>query len=410
MQTIAGQIKLVAESSSTRMPELDGLRGIAIFLVLIWHYVFNLLGFGPGSFGAYVLASLRLTWSGVDLFFVLSGFLICGILMDNRSSNNFFKVFYVRRICRIFPLYYFWLFLFCILLWEAHLSFLQVNLAWLVIPPMPLWSYASFSQNIFMGLRETFGASWMGITWSLAVEEQFYCVLPFIIRYLSPRKLPWFLVGCIVAAPLLRVALAFSFSSGAFAAYVLTPCRADSLLLGALCAWMVRQQQIAQFLANHTRTLYAAFTILLLGTAILDHKYDPLFSYGWQNLGYTWLALFYSCVLLIVVTEKNGILKMIATNFLLRRLGIIAYGVYIFHVGVLGLTHWLVLHQNPEMQNIQDVAVTVLALITTLTLATLSWKLFEKPIVAMGHVLQYQKTVAKPWVTVRSMAATSDRP
>jgi peptidoglycan/LPS O-acetylase OafA/YrhL len=270
----------VEKQSSVRMPELDGLRGIAIFLVLIWHYALGTFVLEPGSTAAYALACLRLTWSGVDLFFVLSGFLIGGILIDNQKSNNYFKVFYARRVCRIFPLYFYWLLLFCGLLFTAHLLFLP-NLAWLLadpvkmaanpanleLPPdpLPLWSYATFSQNFLMTYRNTMGPNWMGITWSLAVEEQFYCALPFIIRYLEPRKLPWFLVGFILAAPLLRVSLSFSFSSGPLAAYVLTPCRADALLLGALCAWVVRQQQIAQLLADHTKALYAAFVILLLG-------------------------------------------------------------------------------------------------------------------------------------------------
>jgi peptidoglycan/LPS O-acetylase OafA/YrhL len=388
-----GQDKLVFEKSSARLPQLDGLRGIAIFLVVIWHYAVNNLSFGPGTVGAYAMASLRLTWSGVDLFFVLSGFLIGGILMDNRQSNNYFRIFYVRRVLRIFPLYFLWFFLFCLLLLAARLLLLPEKLGWLALPPMPLWSYATFSQNILMSLRGTFGAGWMGLTWSLAVEEQFYLALPLIIRYLEPRKLPWFLIACILAAPAFRVALSSS-PSGAFAAYMLTPCKADALLLGTLCAWMVRQQQITCFLSKQTRVLYVAFAILLLGAAILDHKYDPLFSLGWQSLGYTWLALLYSCLLLITVTEKNGIITRIVSHPLLRRLGIIAYAVYLFHLGMFGFVHWLMLGQYPKIQNIQDVVVTAIAFVLTLALAQLSWRFFERPLVAKGHTLKYQKTVA----------------
>ena len=119
------------------MPELDGLRGIAILLVLIYHYIVDILVVEPGSTGAFLLTCVRLSWSGVDLFFVLSGFLIGGILIDNRLSQNYFKAFYVRRICRIFPLYFFWLFLFCGLLLAAHFLFLPVNLPWLLADPLP---------------------------------------------------------------------------------------------------------------------------------------------------------------------------------------------------------------------------------------------------------------------------------
>src|ERR1700722_13208417 len=97
-----------------RIPELDGLRGLAILLVLIWHYL--ALGFKTnlGSWQAYVLVPLRLTWSGVDLFFVLSGFLIGGILYDAKHSDRYYSTFYARRIHRIFPVYFIWVALFII--------------------------------------------------------------------------------------------------------------------------------------------------------------------------------------------------------------------------------------------------------------------------------------------------------
>lgn len=388
-------------TSSARVPELDGLRGIAILLVLVWHYFVLRLYLEPGSAPAYVVATLRLGWSGVDLFFVLSGFLIGGILMDNRQSGNYFKAFYVRRICRIFPLYFFWFFLFCGVVLAADPSFLHNNLAWLFADPLPLWSYATFSQNFLMSYGNDFGPNWLGVTWSLAVEEQFYCVFPFIVRYMAPRRLPWFLIGFIVAAPLLRVALSFAFFSGPTAAYVLMPCRADALLLGALCAWMLRQPNIAVLLSSNTKALYAAFAVLLAGTALMTVKYDPFLSAGWRTLGYTWLALLYACFLLIAVTEKRGVVKTVARNLLLQRLGTVAYGVYMFHQGMLGLAHGLILHQTPQIHNAQDLAVTVAALALTLVLAGLSWKLFEKPLVALGHRLQYQRVTAVPFVGSR---------
>jgi peptidoglycan/LPS O-acetylase OafA/YrhL len=382
----------VANNSSLQIPQLDGLRGIAIFLVIVWHYVaFSLLP-EPGSIAAYAMDCLRLSWSGVDLFFVLSGFLIGGILIDNQKANNYFKVFYVRRVFRILPLYFSWLFLFSALLIASRVASLPVSVTSLIVGPIPLWSYATFSQNLLMSYHNTFGTLWMGITWSLAVEEQFYCVLPFVIRYLKTRMLPWFLLGCILIAPLLRVALSFSFQSGALAAYVLMPCRADALLLGALCAWMVRQQNISHLLKKHIRALYLAFVILLFGAAILAIKYDPYISYGLQNLGYTWLALLYSCLLLIALTENRGIIKLITMNFLLRKLGKIAYGVYLIHSVILSLTHELI-YEGPKIHYITYIMTLVVALTLTLILAGLSWRFFEKPLVAIGHRLRYQRII-----------------
>jgi peptidoglycan/LPS O-acetylase OafA/YrhL len=374
-----------ASKGSLRIPQLDGLRGAAILLVIIWHYFsFSLLP-QAGSLSAYIMDILRLSWSGVDLFFVLSGFLIGGILIDNQQAKNYFQVFYVRRALRILPLYFFWFFLFCAL----RISPLLTGAADLLEGAIPIWSYATFSQNILMSYYDTLGALWMGVTWSLAVEEQFYCVLPLMIRYLKPRMLPWILILCIASAPLLRVALSFWSPNGTLAAYVLMPCRADALLLGVLCAWMLRQQRVAQLLISNVKVLYAAFAILLVGMGVLALTYNPYFSYGWQNVGYTWLDLLYACSLLIAVTEQRGIVKAVTTNSLLRRLGMVAYCTYLIHSVMLFLSHELIFH-FPKIHYVSYITTLILALIATLTVAALSWKFFERPLVAMGHRFHYR--------------------
>lgn len=363
----------------SRIPALDGLRGIAIFLVLVWHY-FSIVIVDPGTIGSYAIASLRLTWSGVDLFFVLSGFLIGGILIDNCKAKNYFNVFYIRRVFRIIPLYTTMILLF---LFTAHI----VDYEWLFGKSIPLWSYTTFSQNFLMVVHNTFGSNWFGITWSLAVEEQFYLVLPFVIWYLDNKRLPWFLIGCIISAPLLRVAFSLSHPHGAFAAYVLMPCRADALLLGTLCAWLVRNTP--QTLARNTSVLYVLFVILLLGTALIAIRGNPLFSVGWAELNYTWLALLYACLLLIVVTSTHGAIKSIVTNIIFRKLGVIAYGVYLFHQGVNGLSHWAFSKQDTNIHNMNDLLVTIFALVLTLLLASVSWSYFEKPLIEKGHRFRY---------------------
>ena len=99
-----------------RIPALDGLRGLAILLVLLWHYLQNLLRDELGPAAVQLKRALALSWSGVDLFFVLSGFLIAGLLLDHRGSERYFRTFYIRRVCRIFPLYYAHLALFALVL------------------------------------------------------------------------------------------------------------------------------------------------------------------------------------------------------------------------------------------------------------------------------------------------------
>jgi peptidoglycan/LPS O-acetylase OafA/YrhL len=147
----------------------DGLsRRLAILLVLVWHYYVKAVQDAvPGSWLAYSLAALRLTWSGVDLFFVLSGFLIGGILYDAKDATNYYRTFYVRRIFRIFPLYFLWVALFF-----AGLALVGRDSAGplraLFNRDLPGWSYPLFLQNIFMSSRGTFGPEWVAITWSLA--------------------------------------------------------------------------------------------------------------------------------------------------------------------------------------------------------------------------------------------------
>ena len=102
-----------------RIPELDGIRGLAMVLVLVWHYLVVQVQVPPGSPAAYALKLFSLTWAGVDLFFVLSGFFISGILMDNRNGECYYRTFYMRRFCRIFPLYYLLLGIFAVMVFSG---------------------------------------------------------------------------------------------------------------------------------------------------------------------------------------------------------------------------------------------------------------------------------------------------
>src|SRR5712692_8308881 len=130
---------------TSRIPELDGLRGIAIGMVIIWHYFSTVVQTRPGSPLSYFEEATRITWSGVDLFFVLSGFLIGGILLDNREAPGYFKAFYARRVCRIFPLYYACLALFAVAWLLALPLGRNPGLDWLLARPMPAWSYVTFT-------------------------------------------------------------------------------------------------------------------------------------------------------------------------------------------------------------------------------------------------------------------------
>ena len=178
----AAEVTVAELNSSTRIPALDGLRGIAILLVLIVHTISD-FHFDHHPVLTWLVRMSRLSWSGVDLFFVLSGFLIGGILLDARDSPNYFKTFYIRRAYRILPLYFVVLILAWLTFESGQLGWLRGAWAELFSGRISWWTFFTFTQNIAMALIGPFiGRAGLSQTWSLAVEEQFYLTLPLVVR------------------------------------------------------------------------------------------------------------------------------------------------------------------------------------------------------------------------------------
>ncbi|MBI3273338.1 MAG: acyltransferase [Planctomycetes bacterium] len=375
-----------------RVPELDGVRGLALLLVVLWHYVTCQLYAArfadPGPWLSAATAATRLAWSGVDLFFVLSGFLLGGILLDHRDSSNYFAVFYLRRLCRIVPLYTAWVLLFLVL----ALQYQGGAARWLVGRPFPAWAYLTYTQNFLMTDRGDFGPHWLGMTWSLAIEEQFYLVLPLLIRLVSPRVLPWLLGALVASAPVFRVALYVTHPHEGLGGFLLLPGRWDSLFTGVLVAWFLRRAGAAVALRARLRALRVLFVVLLAGaTAFTAWNYESG-SAGMTGVGHTWLAAFYACGLVLVVVGPPGsLLRRLAASPPLRRLGTVSYGVYLFHQGVSGLLHGWLRGESPRLRNWECAGVTALAALVTMVLAELSYRFFEQPLTRLGHRLRYER-------------------
>ena len=371
-----------------RIPELDGLRGLAISLVVLCHYVVNPVWWETAAPARFIRAVFPLAWSGVDLFFVLSGFLIGGILLDQRHAENYFKTFYIRRACRILPFYYLWLALFFIVSWMFSSHLHQKWQAELFAQNCPKWSYLVFLQNFFVAKAWNFGPHWVAVAWSLTLEEQFYLLSPLVIRFMPIRRLPHVLISLILFVPLCRLYL-YVYHQKIFM-HVLLPCRADALLMGVLCAYLVRSERPRRWLEKNQGRLYPALIILLAGTGYLTAYANSVWtSFELVFLGYSWLALFYACLLLIVITAKNGLIVSVMRLPPLRYLGLIAYGVFLMHMTINELAHGLLLGQEPHITGLADVSVTIVALGATLGLAALSWHFFEKPIIRWGHTFSY---------------------
>ena len=376
---------------SVRIPALDGLRGIAILLVLLRHAVFGVTsvqGIETHSrFASFVIACGQLSWSGVDLFFVLSGFLIGGILLDARSSPRYFQTFYIRRAYRILPLYF--LVIGLSLLPHLLAQFSAARAAHTTPLPLPWWSYATFTQNFWMACLGVFGPSGMGITWSLAIEEQFYLSIPLLIRNVRPRNLVIVLLMVIACAPWLRVLLHSSMTYPGLASYVLMPTRADALCLGVLAALLVRNEVFWNWLQSNRRTLWSVTGVFFLGVAYMTWQgYDAL-SFAMTTWGFSWLAASYTCILLIAVSSSRGPASRILQNPSLIRLGTLAYCSYLVHVAIMNaLRHPLKAH-FPQLPVAAWLVGGILGIALTLAVAALSYKYFEKPLLKRGHQYSY---------------------
>ena len=345
-------------------------------LVLILHFIVE-----PGILNVKspwlvkCLVLFRLSWSGVDLFFVLSGFLIGGILLDERHSGRYYRTFYARRFFRIVPLYAVLVATFAIGVYATPQT--SGPLVELFNRRLPFWPYPLFLQNLAMTWYRNWGSAWMGATWSLAVEEQFYLMLPFVVRRLSRGAMWGFAAGMIVLAPLLRAVLQHSAwqhsATDGFAAYMLLPCRGDALGFGLLVAIACRNQTVWTWLISHRRYLYTAFAVL--GTGVLVWTLADL------DLGFTWMAAFYASLLLLAVAKPGPVERRVFRSRVLTRLGLVAYAVYLFHTGILRLYHYAFFDALPGLYDARTLAVTLLALGTVFLLCGLSWRMLEKPLI-----------------------------
>ncbi len=370
-----------------RVPELDGLRGFAILIVIAGHYISVS---APRHIGQVLSTTAALSWTGVDLFFVLSGFLIGGILLDVRDSSNYFPVFYARRFFRIFPVYYAWLVLYVLLLTVGR-SFLQSHMASGIVPTLGFetWSHFLYLQNFLAGGYVAISEWCVGATWSLAVEEQFYLIAPLAVRFLNRRTLSWSLVATVAVAPLIRLFVRSKFPSGPDLAYTLMFCRIDALALGMLVAIAVRDEKWKMIVLGNSRMLKTASAILTVGMiGIWIWAHNPRFLPA-QSLGYTWIAFFYASILLLAISLPAGPIATVCRSGFLRELGRVSYCMYIIHLPVQLGVSMLLTHRPPQLFNFLDVVSLIAGLGITYGIARISWIMLEHPLLQIGHRWSY---------------------
>jgi peptidoglycan/LPS O-acetylase OafA/YrhL len=358
---------IASDRTVGRVLELDGLRGLAILMVVVWHYFIS----APELEGRlhWMLVPFSQTWSGVDLFFVLSGFLISNILLNVRSSTHFFTTFYVRRFFRIVPIYFVLLLLAMVMRHYLPEMFSGYEI-------IPQWAYFLFVPNIAMAMVYSHGAGILGISWSLGVEEQFYLLLPACVRGLTERALYRAALCAIPAAVLLRSACL----NNLFALQYQMPCRIDALALGILCGAVLKNQRLRQTFSERRLMILAVLFVGFGALAIFD--LNPLTSRIAAVFGLTWIAMLYAALLLTALLAPSSLVARISRNPALREMGQLAYFVYLFH----DLIHQLVY----RYVGVGPIA-GLLSITTVILLAKVSWRLFEEPLIRKGHSWRYSQ-------------------
>jgi peptidoglycan/LPS O-acetylase OafA/YrhL len=374
--------------SSARMPELDGIRGVAIGMVVFYHYIALNVIPRRGSSLWYMLLPAHLGWAGVDLFFVLSGFLIGGILLEARGSPNYFQVFYTRRFFRIVPIYSVFLLCFFLL---AHVSASSgAKLHSMTAGAFPWYSYAFFLQNFWMAFGNVGGPFATNITWSLAVEEQFYLTLPCLVRFLGRKRLVQLLMESLALALVLRVGLYCLWPRLMYSWFVLMPCRCDALAFGVLGAIVLRDPHWKNWLKSRRTGMLMLMVLLAAVIPILTRmEYSP-YGFGTASLGLTCIAGFSLVLLLYALIFPDSRLSSCLRWTWLRKLGTLAYGIYLFHQLIFLVAYNVVQSHSAIVTTCSKLLLALLAFGLTLLVCYFSWFFFEKPLVAMGHRTNYE--------------------
>ncbi|HUE86999.1 MAG TPA: acyltransferase [Vicinamibacterales bacterium] len=401
----AGPPGAPAWQAAPRIPALDGVRGLAILLVILFHH--TLMRQETVVDQVYVNLA-RLGWSGVDLFFVLSGFLITGLLVDSKGGSHYYRNFYIRRTLRIFPLYYAFL---VYVLWVCPWLWPDTQLAAMSRDAMAgrseAW-YWLYLPNVLFARDETFGHPNLAVTWSLAIEEQFYLLWPLVVALTSRRALAWTCGGLIVAAFALRTWLVLE-EAHWIVPYVLPMCRMDALAAGALVALALRADGGGAPAAS--ARLLARARIVAIGAAVVVlaiwYIEDPLDNADWseplmQTVGYTTIALGYAAVVALAAGGQAGSwLVRVFSASALQTLGRYSYALYLFHVPIRRFIRdeyfpvdafptWL---GSPlPGQLLFYVAATAPAL----ALAWLSWHVYERRWLALARHFPYARRPAGP--------------
>ncbi|MGX5172731.1 acyltransferase family protein [Aliikangiella sp. IMCC44653] len=360
---------------------LDGLRALAISWVMFGH-VSASLAYEPASAiekGMTLLANMG--WVGVQLFFVISGFLITKILLDNKGSPQQLKNFYIRRSLRIFPIYYITLAFFFILL-----PLFNAAPTWIQEPIDHQWWFWTYMHN---WIRPYMGDSGFGHLWSLAIEEQYYLLWPLFVIWLSPKRLIQICLLLVVSAPIFRYWFFYHYpeawggiETGASAAYDFTVSRWDAIALGSLLGIISKQPKLIEPLNRYCVFALSAVLAIIAIQIVIFHHFISV-SAGVSLLNQTTAALAFFLVVIFVVDRQTSPLTKALEFAPIKLVGKYSYAMYLFHLPIMICwnNYW-----QFEAANYSGIKMAMLVLfnygsvfLLTMILAAASWALIEHP-------------------------------
>lgn len=372
-----------------RIKELDGLRGVAVVLVMALHLFKRAAYFTEHPVLETFTTITTVGWVGVDIFFALSGFLITSILLRSKTEEHYFKNFYVRRALRILPLYYVAILFVLLFAPKVEPEFTsQLNTA---LPIMLL-----YQQNWALLFKGFYITQYLGITWSLAIEEQFYFIWPFIVYKLDRERLIKVSIGYIIVSTMARVLgtlLWPNLSQASTFFYYTSFVRFEEMLFGGLLATFLTydgaKEKVRRFSTPLFLISFAVFILLhilsLPGSPHPEHGSIPLMLGG-----YTTAALFTVGLIGVFVTHPpQNLLRRIFGNSILTFLGKYSYSMYLFH-----MTAALILLDvfwHSEMRGWKPyILYPLTTYIVTVIIALLTWNLLEKHMLGLKRYVEYK--------------------
>lgn len=350
-----------------KIPQLDAVRGVAVLWVLLHN---------SNVYPSWHLGLISATgWMGVDLFFVLSGLLISGILLDSKQSDGYFRNFYARRCLRIWPLYYS-----ALLFMFVLVPFLRPSEAHVIFEPRssPWWAYPLYLQNFLIPIPSS-ATGLLGVTWSLAVEEQFYLVWPLVVRFCSEAQLRRIAITIICLSPVLR----FYLAQHQVVIYSNTFCRLDGLMAGALLAIVIRS---ASFLPD--KFVARAWGMLLV-SAPLAAVIDTFQNTRW--IVFSLVAAAAASFVYLTLFSPQRWLRAVLTNRFLVYTGTISYGIYLLEKIPMDAAKAFHLDRHPFLA-------LPLTTAATFVLASLSWLILEKPFLKLKRFFEAKKDLPSPMI------------